>query len=150
MKKINKGMNLPDESHVIRHVSYSKLLKDGDGNILGFLPQAFALRPDEPELSVNWLEHLEGNHETRIQKIVQELRTVKNISSKSAFGIANVGNTKEVCKKNKSIVKIIYTPRVGFQSHAEMRDLPNDDLSLQEALATEAFCTLIHNSDIEK
>lgn len=141
-------MSLPDEDHVIRHVSSSKLLKDGEGNILGFLAQAFALRPDETGLSVNWLEHFEGDHDARTRKSIQELRTVKDIRKKSAFGIANVGKTKEICNKNKAFVKIVYAPRDGIPSHSEIRQLPSDDLSLQEALATEAFCTLIRNADI--
>ena len=47
--------NLPDEHHVIRNVSWRRLRRDEDDNVLGFLPQAFQLRADEEYLSVNWL-----------------------------------------------------------------------------------------------
>lgn len=153
MKKINKGMNLPDQDHVIRHVSWSKLRKDGDDNILGFLPQAFALRPIEESIksiSVNWLEYYDGDHATRTKKSIQSLRATKPIGEKSAFGIGNVGNIKEICKQNAALVKIVYAPTDGNLSHSVIRQLPKDDLSLLAAIATDAFCELVLNTDIEK
>lgn len=148
MRKNNKGMNLPDQDHVIRHVSWSKLRKDGDDNILGFLPHAFLLRPDEESLSVNWLEIYDGNHNAKINKTVVELRATKNIGQKSAFAIGVVGNIKETCKKNNSPVKIVYAPTPNIPSHSEIRHLPKDDLALLEALATGAFSELVLNSNI--
>lgn len=141
-------MNLPDQDHVIRHVSSSKLLRDGDGKILGFLPQAFALRPTEVSLSVNWLAFFDGDHSTRTEKTIQELRTSQVIRKKSAFGIGNVGNIKEVCKTNRAVVKIVYSPRGHIPSHSEIRDLPRDHLLLLQALATDAFCEIVRNADI--
>lgn len=150
MKKFNKGKNLPDSDHVIRRVSSSKLRRDGDGNILGFLPQAFALRLGEKSLSVNWLEIYESDHNANITKTVWELRAANDISKKSAFGIGNVGNIKNVCKDNGALVKIVYAPRDNIPSHSDIRHLPQDDLSLLQDLATNAFCELVRNSDIEE
>lgn len=154
MKKNNrKGMSLPDLDHVIRHVSWSKLRKDVDDNVLGFLPQAFALRPVEESInsiSVNWLEYFDGDHAVRTKKSVQSLRAAKPIGEKSAFGIGSVGNIKEVCKKNGSLVKIVYAPTGGNLSHSVIKAIPKDDLLLLTALATDAFCELVLNADIEK
>ena len=153
MRKINKGMNLPNQDHVIRHVSWSKLRRDGDDNILGFLPQAFALRPVEESIksiSVNWLEYYDGDHATRTKKSVQSLRTTKPIGEKTAFGIGNVGKIKEICSQNAAVVKIVYAPTDGNPSHSVIRHLPKDDLSLLAAMATDAFCELVLNADIEK
>lgn len=150
MQKINRGMNLPDDNHVMRRVSSSKLRRDENDKVIGFNAQAFALRPNEESLSVNWLEHFEGDHDARAIQTIQELRSAQNISKKSAFGIANVSNIKEICKKNRALVKIVYAPTDNIPSHSEIRRLPSDDLSLQEALATEAFCILILNGDIEE
>lgn len=49
---------LPDEHHVMRYVPWGRLRRDGDDDsiVLGFLPQAFQLRPDEEYLSVTWVE----------------------------------------------------------------------------------------------
>jgi hypothetical protein len=152
MKIINKGANLPDQDHVIRHVPWKRLRRDEDGNILGFLHEAFALRPGEESLSVNWLEHFDGNHDARTKKSIQEIRAAKDISKKSqcAFGIGNVGNIKEICKKNDALVKIVYAPTRDIPSHSEIRRLPRDDLSLLEALATDAFCELVRNAHVEE
>ena len=147
-------MNLPDQDNVIRHVPWARLLRDEDGNILGFLPQAFAIRPIEESqqnsISVNWLEYFDGDHATRTKKLIQQFRTVKSIGGKSAFGIGNVGNIKEICKKNGALVKIVYAPTDGNLSHSAIRRLPKDDLSLLTALATVGFCELVRNADIEE
>ena len=152
MKQIKRGAYLPDKDHVIRHVSSSKLLRDEDGNILGFLPHAFALRPTEEStksISVNWLEYFDGDHEARTKKSIQGLRATKSIGKNSAFGIGNVGNIKDVCKNNGTIVKIVYAPTDGNLSHSVIRHLPKDDLTLLQALANDAFCELVRNVDIE-
>ncbi len=150
MKKISSRAYLPDQDHVIRHVPWKRLQKDEDGNILGFLPQAFALRPTEESISVSWLEYFEGNREAKIKKSVQELRAVRKTSKKSAFGIGNVGTIKEICKKSGKVVKIVYAPSKGISSHSEIRHIPKDDLLLLQDLATHAFLELVHNDDIEE
>lgn len=153
MKKINKGMNLPDQDHVIRHVPWTRLLRDENDNILGFLPQAFALRPIEESIksiSVNWLEYFDGDHATRTKKSIRGLRTTKPIGGKSAFGIGNISNIKEICKKNGALVKIVYAPTDDNPSHSVIRHLPKDDLSLLRALATDAFCEIVLNADVEE
>ena len=134
----------------MRHVSSQRLRRDEDGNILGFLPQAFALRPGEESLSVSWLEISDGDQNTRIKKIIWELRAAKGIGKTSAFGIGNVGNIKSICKNNSAIVKIVYAPTKNIPSHSDIRHLPKDNLSLLQALATDAFCELVRNADIEK
>ena len=143
-------MNLPDKDHVIRHVSWTKLRRDEDGNILGFLPHAFALRPGEESLSVNWLEISDGDQNTRIKKTIWELRAANDIGKKSAFGIGNVGNIKSICKNKTVTVKIVYAPTKNIPSHSDIRHLPKDNLSLLQALATDAFCELVRNADIEE
>lgn len=142
------GFKLPDRDHVIRHVPWSRLRRDENDNVLGFLPEAFELRPEEKSLSVNWLELFDGDHNYRTSKIINELRAAKKIGRKSAFGLGNVGNIKNICEKNGRMVKIVYAPTVGISSHSEIRHLPLDDKSILEALATEAFVDLVPNSDI--
>ena len=148
MSKIKTGAKLPDQDHVIRHVPWARLRKDEDDNILGFLPQAFALRPIEDSISVNWLEYFDGDHATRTKKAIQGLRITKPIGGKSAFGIGNVGNIKEICKKNGALVRIVYAPTNGNPPHSAIRHLPRDDLSLLKALVTDAFCEFVLNADI--
>lgn len=143
-------MQLPDEDHVLRHASYKRLNRDCEGKILGLLPQAFALRPKDKGLSVNWLEYFDGDQHFQIKESIRELKSVQDIRKSSAFGVAKVSSVKNICINNKLTVKIVYTPRNKILSHSEIRQLPMDDLLIQEALAYEAFTKLIPNSEIEQ
>lgn len=145
-----KGFSLPDTDHVMRHVPSSRLRRDENDNIMGFLPQAFELRPGEKSLSVNWLEFFDGDHNVRIKKAIHDLRAAKNIGTKSAFGIGRVDNIKTTCGKSQATVKIVYAPTKDNYSHSEIRRIPRDNLFLPEALATEAFVDLVRNLDIEE
>lgn len=150
MKKMNKGVNLPDQDHVIRYVSRQRLIVDGD-NFLGFFPHAFKPRPIENNsISVNWIEFFDGDHATRIKKAIHGMRVIKNIGKTSAFGIGNVGNIKNISKKNGAVVKIVYAPNDGNPSHSLIRRLPEDNSFLLEALANDAFSERVLNSDIEE
>lgn len=148
-------MSLPDTNHVIRHVPWNKLHKDADDNVIGFLPEAFRLREiDEGELSVNWVEYFEeGSHTQKVEKTIREIRKVKPVGSKSAFGVSPVFAIKQACKNTPKPIKIVYWPTttkdgVPNVTHALIRHLPEDDIELLDALATTAFSTLILNSDI--
>lgn len=147
-KEIHKGMKLPPTDHVARHVPWTRLRKDEDDNVLGLLPQAFQLRPDEPGLSVNWLEHYNGDHKARIQAVVTNLRANLDIRPKSAFGIGNVGALESRCKNNGTPVKIVYAPTSGIPSHALIKDMHQDDLALLSLIAEDVFKELVYNKDI--
>ena len=49
--------DIPDEHHLVRYISWAKLLKDEFDNVTGVLPEAFTLRDDEPFLSAAWQEY---------------------------------------------------------------------------------------------
>ncbi|MHB8226761.1 hypothetical protein [Acidithiobacillus sp.] len=99
---------------------------------------------------MNWLEFFDGDHNARTKKAIHGVRTAKKVKKKSAFGIGIVGNIKAICGKSGVMVKIVYAPTADNYSHSEIRRLPRDDLSLLEALATEAFVDLVHNADIDE
>jgi hypothetical protein len=141
-----KITNLPDEDHVMRYVSWGRLRKDEDDNVLGFLGDAFKLKPNEDYLSVNWLEYFDGDREAKIQASVGVLkiqasvgvfRKTLDVGGKSAFGIGNVAKIKEVCRGNGANVRIVYEPRDDNKSHSGIRRLPRDDFTLLEALAAD-------------
>ena len=96
-----------------------------------------------------WLEYFDGDQQFQIKESIRELKSVQDIRKSSAFGVAKVSSVKNVCINNKLTVKIVYTPRDKILSHSEIRQLPMDDLLIQEALAYEAFTKLIPNSEIE-
>jgi hypothetical protein len=149
---------LPDEDRVVRNVPWTRLLKDEDDNVLGFLPIAFELKPDETtpsgleqSLSVNWLEYF-TEPATRIRDCVWAMRKARKLGTKSAFAVGQVGSVKQVCLASGFKVRVIYEPEDGNPSHAGIRRLPPNDLSLMDALATEAFPSteIVMNSDITK
>lgn len=144
-----KITNLPDDDHVMRYVPWGKLRRDGDDNVLGFLGEAFKLRPDENSLSVNWLEYFEGDRDAKIQASVRTFRRTIKVGTKSAFGIGNVGKIKDVCRTRGASVRIVYEPIDDNQSHSGIRRLPRDDTILLDALAADAFAERIDNRDID-
>jgi hypothetical protein len=140
--------NLPDDHHVMRYAPWGKLRRDEDDNVLGFLGEAFKLRPDEDSLSVNWLEYFDGDHEAQIQASVKMFRRTITVGIKSAFGVGNVAKIKEVCRARGASVRIVYEPTDDNPSHSGIRRLPRDDEILLDSLAADAFAELIHNTTI--
>jgi hypothetical protein len=145
---LKRGKDLPDEHHVMRRVSWSKLRKDEDENVIGFLPQAFELRPDEAYLSVNWLEYFDGDHEQRIKQTVNAFRKKFAVGKKTVFGIAKVGKVKGICRANGTTVRIVYSPTTDHPSHAAVNNFPRDDLALLEAMAADAFVESVRSADV--
>jgi hypothetical protein len=143
----SKIQNLPNDDHVMRYVPWTRLRKDEDDNVLGFLPQAFQLRPEEEGLSVNWVEYF-SNPATRRRECVWAMRKARSVGGKSAFAVGNVGKIKATCLASGAMVRIVHEPRDGEPSHSAIRRLPYDDLSLLAALAEDAFVEMVRNADI--
>lgn len=140
---------MPDEDHVMRNVPWSRLRRDEDDNVLGFLPEAFQLRPDEEWLSVNWMEFF-TDPVTRVRDAVWAMRKSRDIGAKSAFAIGNVGKIKHTCLAHGAKIRIVYEPEENNPAHSGIRRLPRDDLILLEALANDAFADMVKNADIPK
>ncbi|MGH6680563.1 MAG: hypothetical protein ACREDL_16905 [Bradyrhizobium sp.] len=149
--KGGKGTNLPDEDHILRYVPWTRLRRDSEGNVLGFLPQAFQLREHEEYLSVNWLEFQEGDRPTRVRLSVWAMRDSfeRPLGAKSAFAIGNVGRIKEICQAAGSRIRIVHEPdEPKNRGHSAIRRLPRENLTLLEALAADAFVERADNSAI--
>lgn len=145
---LNKGQQLLDTHHVMRYVPWAKLRRDGDDQVIGFLPGAFELREKEDHLSVNWLEHFPGDQEDQVTECVKEFRGKFGVKKKSAFGVAEVGKIRDICQRSGKAVRIVYSPSPGNRSHASIQKLPREEFSLLEALAADAFTEMIMNSEI--
>lgn len=143
----SKITNLPDNDHVMRYVPWGRLRRDGDDNVLGVLPQAFQLRPDELSLSVNWVEFF-SDPVTRVRDCVWAMRRARSAGTKSAFAIGNVAKIKDTCLKHGFKVRIVHEPKDNEPAHSAIRRLPPDDLTLLAALAEDAFSEMIRNTDI--
>jgi len=146
---MNKGANLSDDHHVMRHVPWSRLIKDEADNVVGFYSQAFALRPNEESLSVNWLEYFGSDRKTNIRDSVLDFRRTFKVGKKSAFGIASVNKIKDTCSATAGLkVRVVYEPSKKNPAHSSIRHLPREDLTLLDALAADAFSELVKNSDV--
>lgn len=145
---VNKGQQLPDDHHVMRFVPWNRLRKDEDDNVLGFLPQAFQLRDGEDALSVNWLEHFDGDRQQQVNKSVHAFRNSVQVGKKSAFGIARVKTVKDTCRASDVSVRIVFAPSHSNSAHSLIKHLPRDDLQLLDDLAADAFTELVHNNSV--
>ena len=146
---LKAGAYIPDEDHVVRHVKWGQLEKDCDDNVLGILPQAFVLRATEESLSFNWLEYFDGSREDQLTNIKSDLSTRLNVGSKSFFCIGNVKNIKDKGKEfGATSIRIAYAPTHGNKSHVALFRLPDEDLKLLEALASDVFVERIQAQDL--
>lgn len=150
-----KIKDLPDQDHVMRYVPWTKLRRDEDENVVGFLPEAFQLRLDaetcsiEEYLSVNWIEYQNGAWVNRIRASVRAIRGARrSVGGKSAYAIGNVGKIKEVCVSNGIKVRVVHEPENNNPAHSAIRRLPRDDLSLLAALADDVFTDIVRNADV--
>jgi hypothetical protein len=136
----------------MRHVRWKLLRKDDDGlTVIGFLPQAFELSPKDEYLSVNWIEHGEGDWEIRIRDSVWGIRRTRPSiggGGMSRYAIGNVAKIKEVCSANNARVRITHEPEEKNPGHSGIRRFPRDDLTLLAALADDAFTDMVENAAI--
>jgi hypothetical protein len=133
----------------MRHVPFNRLLKDEDGNVIGFLAQAFEPRDGENNsLSVNWIEYFKaGGHKKNKRASIDKFRRTRNIGKLSAFALGEVQEILETCKKyDAEKVRIVHSPSKINKSHSRIIRIPPNDLNLLDALAAEAFRDLIPNS----
>jgi hypothetical protein len=144
------GQQLPDSNHVVRYVAPSKLRRDGDDNVVGFLHSAFELREGESSLSVSQLEFFPGARPDQIADCVRANRNSIKVKPSSAFAIGNVGKLKEVGQRQVSgtAVKIVFSPSPNNLAHTSVQKLPRDEFALFETLATEVFVEMVMNAAI--
>jgi hypothetical protein len=135
--------NVPDDHHLVRYVPFGRLDKDQDNNVIGYLPQAFEMRPDEDALSVNWAERAGGSLGTRLRRTAEFIRDTqksKTLGKKGRLAILNVARVKEVCLGHGRRVRIVHDPIPGNDPHSGIRQLPRDELDLLDAIANEVIC----------
>ena len=146
---MKKGSLLPSHHHVMRHVPWARLSRDGDDNVDGILPQAFELRPGEGTLSVNWIEYHDGQGDDPEIASIQTFRRTLDIGKRSAFGIGNVEEIARVVDEGGRPIRTIYSPTEKNQSHSSMKGRSLEDLIAREKLARRVFSRYIKNSDVE-
>ncbi|MGQ0672818.1 MAG: hypothetical protein ACT4N2_08080 [Hyphomicrobium sp.] len=130
-------------------VSPSRLRKDENNVVVGVLHTAFERKPDEEGLSVTWLEYFAGTRAVQEVAAVHAMRASNITPGKNAaFAVGNVGAIADTCAERGHKVRIVHWPEQDNKAHAEIRQLPRDDLQLLERLAATVWASTILNSDV--
>jgi len=112
---------IPAEHSIVRCVTWSKLRKDADDNVVGIFAAAFKMRDDENELSANWLDHFEGDRPTKLTALLAVLRKSKyKPSPKSGLAIGIAGEISEAAKRCNASIRIIHAPEDDNSGRATM------------------------------
>lgn len=142
---------LTDGDTLLRHVTWAKLRKDEDDNVLGTLGTAFKLREDEEYLSATWCEFFVGSPTEQLKCAADSFRSTGfACSKKSRFALASVKNVTTFMHAEKRRVRIIHEPDEPNLAHAALRNWPDDDAHLLERLAEEVWATTASLEDIDK
>lgn len=145
-------MDLPDYDHVIRFVPPSRLLRDEEGKVIGLLPQAFKMRPeDKGALSVNWLEYFKHQDNTKnIEKSVNHFRSQRQVNKNSVYAIGNIGEIKSICRQLPvgEKIKIIHAPSKNNGPHSKIKHIPENDSLIMSVLSESAFPVRIFDKDL--
>ena len=116
--------DLPDDAHIIRYISPSRI--DENGNVNG---KAFRLRPNENGLSVNWLDYFSD-----LDKFAQinEVRRLSRLELRpnGRFAELNVGAAKQSVWAVLPDLRFVHDPLPagdGYEadpSHSQIAELP--------------------------
>lgn len=141
---------LPLHDHVMRYVSWNKLRKNENDEVIGILGEAFKMRDSDKSLSTTWLEYFLGSREEQITAAVRAVRASKlEVKPKSGFAIGEVGAIQADCAALNYKVRIFHEPEDDNEAHAAVRSLPRDDMELLERLATGAWADWILNKIVQ-
>ena len=144
-----KVHSLPPDDHVVRVVPFKKLRTDENGNVLGVSHLAFERRVDEDGLSVTWLEYFAGSRAEALVAAVHALRASRfKPTARSGFAIGQVAAIKDKCAIYSAKIRIVHAPTDDNKAHAELRQLPRDNVELLEALAANSWSDLVMNATI--
>ncbi len=125
---------LPKTDHVIRIVKPSLVMRDDETKqVIGCFPQAFRLRDDERDLSVNWLEYFSGTKEERIRQVRDHAEV--DVRPNTGFACLKVGTIHQTCDSLNLKVRIIHEPTDGNPAHSAIHRYPRDHDELFSILA---------------
>ncbi len=121
---------LPDRDHVSRYCKPSTVGERGQP-----MASAFAIRPGEGYLSVNWLEHFGlpvGEPEAALNRVRETLRSKGfRLRSNGRFALLNVGTVKTTIRRTyRRSLHINHLPLPDDASHAGILGYTERDLMI--------------------
>lgn len=137
---------IPLADHIIRAVSWTRLRKDENENVLGCLWQAFELRDGERYLSTTWREHFNSD---LVQIIAAMRRCGMKLTSKSGLAHANVGKVVECGNRFGAKLRVLHQPMPENTGYVAVQNLPHEDHELLEMLAVDAVVETVMVGTIE-
>lgn len=147
------GLRMPNklesEHHLLRYVSWTRLRKDENDNVLGVVGAAFRLRENEDFLSATWAEFFDGSHDEQLVQSVKAIRASRiDVRPRSGFAIGNVGQVDEACTGHGHRVRFLHEREEDNEAHAALRRWPRDAEDLFDLLADEAWGRTVLNKDV--
>lgn len=116
--------DLPDDAHIIRYISPSRI--DENGSVNG---KAFRLRPNENGLSVNWLDYFADLDKSAQINEVRRLSRLE-LRPNGRFAELNVGVAKQAVRAVLPDLRFVHDPLPagdGYEadpSHSQIAELP--------------------------
>lgn len=151
----NKRTLLDDDDTLVRHIPKNRLRVDGETNqVVGILPQAFALRPatatkpKEEWLSSWFLETFGRSCPANVFDCVNNAREQRDCRRGDAFATANVAELRETCRLHGALVKITHEPNAKDKAYATIRDYDACEQAMLEAIASGPWRNLILNAEV--
>lgn len=139
---------LDDDDRVVRYVSWAKLRRDEDDNVLGCLPSAFLLRNGETYLSVSWCEYFDGSADECLRCCIEAIRSSKiEVRPKGRFAVAVVGRLKVGAAEGGRKLRIIHEATEDNPAHAAIRGWASEDEELLDLLAEEVWTEALSAAD---
>lgn len=140
---------LPESDHAVRYIRKRLLRRDGQGNVVGILPQAFEPREGEAYLSVTWLEYYHASYELGLSESAAAMRLDLTIKKNDGFSVGNVGKLKSVCSGSNTRVRVLHEPNLpNNPGHSALRGLQRASAVLREEIAGDVFIDTRLNSQI--
>jgi hypothetical protein len=109
-------------------------MKDEEtGMAIGVFPEAFELRPDERDLSVNWMDFFQGAQREQLRQIIAHAEL--KLRPTHGYGVIEVGAFIDTCAKHGAKVRIIHEQTDKDPSHSAAHQYPRDNRFLFAELA---------------
>lgn len=140
---------LSEEDRIIRYVSWTKLRRDEDDNVLGPLPQAFTLRPNEEYLSTTWCEYFSGTEEEKLKCAVSALQNSSlQVKTSARYCVGIVKEIADCLQSFGKTARFIHEPKINNQAYAAVRGWSDDD-EILDVLASEIWSDCFSKNDLD-
>ncbi|MCF8505473.1 MAG: hypothetical protein K9G59_11205 [Caulobacter sp.] len=112
--------------------------------MVGVLPAAFSLRPNEAYLSAGWLDFYTGTRSERFAAAVNDYDASPLVVRETGgFAVGNVATIKAAGIRFGQAFRIVNEPKPKLDSYVAVRRYSSDELDLLALLADEAWADCI-------